>query len=278
MPLDNELTQHSPSRTGFEHLIVFSDLDGTLLDHKTYSHVAATAALDRLRALGVPLILASSKTAAEVAPLRAELGFAHCEAIVENGAGIVDAHGAGSGSEEAHRRILNALAGVPAPLRKHFQGFSDWSIEETARRTQLPIDQARKAKQRQFSEPGLWSGSEAELKTFLALLDAEGITAQQGGRFMTLSFGSDKAQCMAKIKERHAKADPQTFAVALGDASNDIAMLNAADLGIIIPNPGHGGIPRLEGEASGRIIRASRAGPAGWNEAVLRVLNSSQGD
>ncbi|MCE8458362.1 HAD-IIB family hydrolase, partial [Rhodovulum sulfidophilum] len=56
-------------------LLIFTDLDGTLLDHETYSHAEAAPALTALRAAGVPVILASSKTAAEIAPLRAELGL-----------------------------------------------------------------------------------------------------------------------------------------------------------------------------------------------------------
>ncbi|MEM9278462.1 MAG: HAD-IIB family hydrolase, partial [Pseudomonadota bacterium] len=68
-------------------LIFFTDLDGTLLDHETYSHEPAREALDAIRNNDIPLILASSKTAAEIEPLRNELGFDHCEAIVENGAG-----------------------------------------------------------------------------------------------------------------------------------------------------------------------------------------------
>ena len=72
-------------------LIVFSDLDGTLLDHDSYGYDAAAAALAALRARNIPLILCSSKTAAELVPLRAELGFENCAAIVENGAGILAA-------------------------------------------------------------------------------------------------------------------------------------------------------------------------------------------
>ena len=48
--------------------IFFSDLDGTLLDHENYDWSAAKPALSELKRQGLPLILASSKTAAEIAP------------------------------------------------------------------------------------------------------------------------------------------------------------------------------------------------------------------
>lgn len=50
-------------------MVVFSDLDGALLDHETYEFDAARPALDRLRRDGVPLVLCTSKTRAEVEPI-----------------------------------------------------------------------------------------------------------------------------------------------------------------------------------------------------------------
>ena len=70
-------------------LLVFSDLDGTLLDHESYSFAPARAALAALAEIGAGVVLATSKTAAEVAPLRAALGLAGWPAIVENGAGLL---------------------------------------------------------------------------------------------------------------------------------------------------------------------------------------------
>ena len=68
-------------------MIVFTDLDGTLLDHETYRFDAALPALETLAARGVPLVLATSKTAAEIGPIRQALGR-DVPAIVENGGGI----------------------------------------------------------------------------------------------------------------------------------------------------------------------------------------------
>src|SRR5262245_50293684 len=46
--------------------LVFTDLDGTLLDADTYSYEAASPALERLRERGTPLVMVTSKTRAEV--------------------------------------------------------------------------------------------------------------------------------------------------------------------------------------------------------------------
>ena len=253
-------------------LVIFTDLDGTLLDHDTYSHAPAQPALSRLRSLGIPLVLASSKTAAEIAPLRADIGFEHCPAIIENGCGILEAGQQSHPSTATHQRLLAALETLPSGLRARFTGFSDIGADRVAELTGLPTADAANARNRQFSEPGQWSGTEDEKRQFVAALDEHGIIAQQGGRFLTLSFGGNKALRMLEIAARMTRPDTVLFTVALGDAANDVAMIEHADLGIIIPNPAHGGIPVLAGEAAGSILRASLPGPGGWNEMIMHLL------
>ena len=72
---------------GKPQLIVFTDLDGTLLDQETYSWEAARPGLEALRSQNVPLILSSSKTREELAPIRRDLESPH-PFIVENGGAV----------------------------------------------------------------------------------------------------------------------------------------------------------------------------------------------
>ena len=248
-------------------MIVFTDLDGTLLDHDDYSHAPAEPALKALRQHGIPLVLASSKTAAEVAPLRASLGFAEVPAIVENGAGLLPPGESGLHGGQ-YDDLRAALARLPRDVAARFQGFGDWGIKGIARHTGLSPSDAARAAQRQFSEPGLWTGSSAGKALFLAALNDHGITAREGGRFLTLSYGGTKAQQMGAILTRYGSP----YSVALGDAPNDIEMLERADMGIVVANPAHAPLPPLQGEAEGRIRRTGLPGPEGWNEAVLGVI------
>jgi len=130
-----------------------------------------------------------------------------------------------------------------------------------------PTDAAR-AKERQYSEPGLWHGSAEERAAFVAGLASHGIMAREGGRFMTLSFGKTKADQMASIIAAH---HPK-YTIALGDAPNDVEMLETADFGVVIANPHRRPLPALAHEPSERILRTTVAGPAGWNEAILGLL------
>ncbi|MCM2563710.1 HAD hydrolase family protein [Lutimaribacter sp. EGI FJ00015] len=245
-------------------LLVFSDLDGTLLDHQTYDFAPARPALDALAEIGAGVVLASSKTAAEIAPLRNEMGLAAWPAIVENGAGLLPADTAGTDDDSVYRDIRTRVARLPPG----FHGFADMSAQAVARLTGLPLTAARAAKARQFSEPGLWKGDAASLATFLDAARKAGLHARQGGRFLTLSLAGTKADRMGALIARY---QPRAT-VALGDAPNDTEMLQTADFGVIVKNPDAPALPPLAGEATGRIIRTDAPGPMGWGHAIFDLL------
>ena len=241
-------------------LLIFSDLDGTLLDHASYEYRPALPMLSRLRRMGAVVVLASSKTEAEIADWQEVLGLSDWPAIVENGASV----GEGRFDDRDYRRIRAVLARLNAP----FRGFGDMGVAEVARVTGLAPESAAKACRRAHSEPGLWLGTDEALPGFLDALAREGIHARRGGRFLTLSFGGTKAGQMAALTARYA---PEVT-VALGDAPNDAEMLEAADYGIVVRNSHGPGLPPLKGENDGRILRTGAEGPAGWVEGMEALL------
>ena len=249
-------------------LLVFTDLDGTLLSHSSYRWDAATPALDALRNIGAAVVLASSKTAPEIAEIRAELAWDHCPAIIENGAGILPPDSTDTPKTDSYVRLRQTLDSLPAELRDPFCGFGDMTVAQIAQITGLSHNDAANAAERAFSEPGIWSGS-AELRgAFIDALHDHGIHAREGGRFLTLSYGRTKADQMAALTDAFAPR----HTLALGDAPNDIEMLQAAEFGVIVANPHRDPLPPLPGEDTGRITRTTLPGPAGWNGAVLDLI------
>ncbi|SPF80238.1 HAD-IIB family hydrolase [Pseudoprimorskyibacter insulae] len=251
-------------------LVVFSDLDGTLLDHDTYSFNAAIMALNALKLKDIPLVLASSKTADEIRVLHGQMGLGAAPMIVENGAGVVWPGQEASAGTDDYSRLRDALAALPADLRAGFRGFGDMTDQGVADVTGLAPEAAAMARKRQHSEPGLWALGPAKEQIFIAVLADQGITARRGGRFLTLSFGRTKADAMAEVAQA-LKAD---VTMALGDAPNDTEMLLAADYGVIIRNDHGTPMPPLAGEDSGTVTRTHLTGPAGWNQAVLHRLDN----
>ncbi|MCQ2004484.1 HAD-IIB family hydrolase [Rhizobium sp. NRK18] len=243
------------------------------MDHETYSFDAARPALERFRDKGIPLILASSKTEAEMLPIAEAMGIDY-PLIVENGAGIARHPAATTHqTDDTYAKIRSVLAALPTELKGLFASFGDWDAETVSERTGLPIESARLARMRRFSEPGLWSGTEEQKEAFKALLNDEGLMAVQGGRFFTIMPKTSKAERMRALADWYAETSGSAVrTIALGDAQNDVAMIEAADTGVIVANPAHAPLPPLAGEADGRILRTTKPGPQGWNDIILQII------
>lgn len=254
--------------TALRDVLVVSDLDGTLLDHRTYSWQAAAPALDVLRDAGAGVVLASSKTAAEMTEIRSDIGFSDWPSIVENGTGLMEPGETHFGKTEVYQKLRDDISDLPTG----FRGFGDMSVAEVAERTGLNQNAAQKARQRQYSEPGLWMGDKESEAQFVAAARDRGLKAQRGGRFLTLSYGSTKADRLHEVITRFKPA----HTIVLGDAPNDIEMIELADSGVIVSNPASPTLPHLPGESLGHIRRTKAHGPAGWAEAVFDIVHRLQ--
>jgi len=202
-------------------LLVVTDLDGTLLSHEDYRWDMARPALKRMKEMGAGIVLASSKTGPEIRVLREDMGLQHWPAIIENGGGLLEPTATAALEVSTYAQLRAELMKIPANLRNSFRGFGDMNLSEIRNRTGLSQVDAQRAQQRAFTEPGVWSGTAGQKAEFLAQLATYGITAREGGRFLTLSFGKTKADQMAVVISR---LKPR-YTVALGDAPNDVEML-----------------------------------------------------
>lgn len=266
--------------------MVFTDLDGSLLDHDSYSYRDALPALHRLGQLQIPVIIATSKTRAEVEPLREELGN-RAPFIVENGAAVYIPEGFFTGQpaqtstrdgywvrEVAAPREhwLAMLAELGESFAGEFDHFARAGNPGIARMTGLSEQAAARANQREYSEPVLWLGSPERREAFIARLRAGGAHPLQGGRFLAVSGDCDKGRALAWLREVYCQAygADGCHDLAIGDSGNDRAMLEAAETALVVRSPAHGlpSLARSEG-----IIYSTGFGPAGWAEGVARWLS-----
>ncbi|MGH9672853.1 MAG: HAD-IIB family hydrolase [Bryobacteraceae bacterium] len=244
--------------------LIFSDLDGTLLDDD-YSFQAAAAGLDAVRSAAIPLILTTSKTRAEVEYWRNRLDNRD-PFIVENGAAVYMPRGNGYDVIELGARyeaLVRALVEAADSAGCRIRGFHQMPVEEIAALSGLSLEQAALARRREYDEPfEILDGNEHEL---LAAVEARGFRWTRGGRFFHIIGASDKARAVLALRARY-RADVVT--IGLGDSLNDATFLNVMDIAILIRSPF---LDRLQAAVpQGRVTRLP--GPAGWNEAVLEVL------
>jgi mannosyl-3-phosphoglycerate phosphatase family protein len=255
-------------------LVVFTDLDGTLLDARTYEVGVARDALAALAERGAPVVFCSSKTAAEQRPLRAALGLTAWPYIVENGSAII-LPGA-SGTEHTHvpgrpaaevragLRRAAAAAGVPVT------GYADLTLDAVATCTGLTLTAARLARQRDYSETlvdELPADAWARLDAALA---REGLRAQHGGRFRTVTgAGADKGRAVRLVADHYRTTAGRAVPTAgLGDSANDASLLAAVDRAYWIGADRGAWSPPVHL----RLHRIAAAGPGGWREAIFDLL------
>lgn len=262
-----------------QQTIIFSDLDGTLLDPVNYSFGAALPALGLVRARAIPLVLCSSKTRAEIVDCRREMDNAH-PFISENGGGIFIPQGYFSGPVEADEveGYWRITLGTPyAEVRRHFvrlradfgvaaRGFADMSVDEVARLTGLLPEQAALAKQRDFDEPFVFDG--APDQAFLQAIEAAGLRWTQGRIFHILGR-HDKGRAVRLLTALYEREYGAVASIGLGDAFNDLPMLEAVAHPVLIRHEDGGFEQRID---MAGLTKTRRPGPQGWNEAILELL------
>ncbi|MDX1352293.1 MAG: HAD-IIB family hydrolase [Thiomicrorhabdus sp.] len=277
--------------------LLFTDLDGSLLDHHNYDYSPALPAIKVLQTQHVPWILTTSKTAEEVVDIRHQLDNPY-PFIVENGAGIFWPKGSMTFSEIFRKEwlqsieilqwqedyqyislnpvLLSDILALTERFRKQFHfiftGFSEMTVQQVADCTGLDLVQAAKAKQRHFSEPLLWQDSDERLQQFKRLMQPYGLQLIKGGRFVHLMGLSNKGLALRFLADYYHQAWQEPVeTMALGDGSNDIPLLEASDYPVVIRSPVN---PPPEVNHS-HVMVTREYGPEGWNQAVLNWLQTA---
>jgi len=266
--------------------IVFTDLDGTLLDFSTYSFEKALPALQLLEEKNIPLIVCSSKTRKEIEYYREKLGNNH-PFISENGGGIfIPKSYFASGTYSLEFRISNENGYEVIRLGAHYiglrkaievlrkegfkvKGFGDMTVKELAEIANMNINEAEMAKNRDFDEPFILEGTEEETQKLFEAIKSKGFNFTQG-RFFHILGNSDKGKAAAILIELYKKKLGKILTIAIGDSPNDISMLEKVDYPIIVQKPDGTYDQRIN---LPKLIKADGIGPDGWNKAVFTLIS-----
>jgi mannosyl-3-phosphoglycerate phosphatase family protein len=262
--------------------LVFSDIDGTLLDPDQGGFAPARELLEQLKQLGIPVVLATSRTIDQTTDLRRAMGNRH-PFIIENGGGVCipDDYFPEIPGEPTKDGLRLQVLGLERSVilqrleklkeRFDFHNLADLDNSQLQRITSLSAAELRAARARAASEWVLWRSGEQALQNFRQHLERAGLRAVQSGQFLHVTGETDKARAMAVLRasyQRHVGGQRLTV-IALGDGPNDLEMLRTADIGIVLP--------RADGsyvapETAPDLRHAEQPGPAGWRDAMLEII------
>ncbi len=265
-------------------LVVFTDLDGTLIDHYTYSSEGAKEALCLLANHGVPVIFCSSKTFSEQRFLQQQLGITH-PFILENGSAVAIPRGYfpkavleqyGLFVDFSDYEIFRFAHADTPELRailKNFEelkGFEDVSDSELESVTGLSGDALQRARERWFTETLVTPMNAEKAKEMADKLKSSGFVLSRGGRFYTIqSEQADKGKAVRWLAGifKETMTLPPVFA-AIGDSPNDLSMFASVDHAFLVQR--HNGMwtdMKMPG-----LQTIEGIGPAGFSAAVNILL------
>ncbi len=255
--------------------IVFSDLDGTLLEHKTYSFKEALPAIKKLKKKRIPIIFCTSKTRAETEFLQKKL-LIKGPFIVENGSAVFIPKKFFSFSFPFTKKTkTHLIIELAVPLKKilpkfkklkkkfRLKCFHGMSAKRVSLITGLPVSIAALAKKREYDEPFLLKNPLREKELFREMKKLK-LEYTKGGRFYHLLKGTDKGKAVKKLIELYKKQFKEVVSYSIGDSQNDFEMLKQTDYSFLVQR-------KDKSYASEEFSKAHGIGPKGWSKAMGKV-------
>jgi mannosyl-3-phosphoglycerate phosphatase len=265
-------------------LVVFTDLDGTLLDARDYSFAPAGEAVGLLKEEGIPLVVCTSKTTAEILYWRERLGNSH-PFISENGGAVYMPAGyfpfVPEGSREEGGYHVTGFGTPYGRLREAvsrlrekgfaIRGFGDMDDGEVATLTGLTLEQSALARKREYDEPFVMADGGGAPEGLLAAIGSLGLKYTRG-RLMHILGDNDKGRAVLYLAGLYARVYGSVVTAAIGDGMNDAPMLAIVDYPFLVRKP-DGSHERMINDP--RVVRVDGVGPEGWADAVMGLVKTT---
>ncbi len=276
--------------------LIFTALEGALVDPRTDSFAGAEEALFELERRKIAFVLLTARTREEIEPIRKKLGHNH-PFVTENGGGIFFPDGYFSikipGSVRTARylsiaqgrpyaEVCEALDDIAEECAVGVAGFHHMSLREIAENTGLRPRAAELARAREFDEPFYFtSADETAIARFVDRARERGFDARRGPTFWHFSAKCDPARAVRTLSRLFRDATHiKLRLIGIGGGEQDLPWLRAVDHAILLPDPGEAaGLPDSSPrDTPGRarsIVMGDTSGAAGWNKEILNIIGQS---
>ena len=265
-------------------IIIFTDLDGTLLNEESFSYKQIINFIKNLLKLdNFFIFFISSKTKEEMINLRKKMNI-NVPLIYENGAGIYDLKFCNLIKEPLKKNIVLAKQKIKEIKKKTklFHGFKSsirfldsMDIKEAKTVLGLPTDEIQFAIDRKFSRLFLFNGDDSFFKNLKIQASKNSLSINKGGRVYSISDNFTKADAFKFVKNKIKKNYPHSSFIGLGDSENDKKLLEAVDFACIIKNKNK----KLDlNKKTNFIFRSKYEAPFGWREIIKKVMKLRIGE
>ena len=272
------------------HQLIFTALEGALVDPRSGSFAKAEEALSELGRRNIALILVTSRTRAEIEPLRRKLQHNH-PFITESGGGIffpdgyfnVKIPGAVRNGRylcisqgQPYKEVCEALDEIAEETGVGVAGFYHMSPREIADNTGMRIRDAELARSREYDEPFFFtSADEPAIARFVEAANQRGFQTRHSGMFWHFSAGCDPARAVRTVTQLFREATRiKLRAIGIGGNAEDLAWLRAMDHAILLSlaKSDPESSTAAQGINARNITRGEAPGPTGWNAAILNII------
>ena len=253
---------------------IVSDVDGTLMDH-SYDLTPAKETIKYLQKLSIPVILCTSKTAAEVRVIRKDLNLSD-PYIVENGAAIY-----GESLKKVNGKIIlgqkyetleEILNFISKEIDYKLTPLNNLTDEEATKLTGLKGNSLNLMRDRHWSMPFLNPPSFLEEKINICCKKFK-VDIFKGNRMSNLlSTNSNKGKAINALKEYSNLQNIQI--VGLGDSPNDLPLLLNSDIKIVIPGLDGPNLNLLDQLKDQKFTLAREPNGYGWKREINKLLNN----
>jgi mannosyl-3-phosphoglycerate phosphatase len=272
--------------------LIFTGLEGALVDPRTDSFAGAEDALSELDRRKIAYVLLTSRTREEIEPIRRKLGHNH-PFVTENGGGIYFPDGYFSlripgavrtarylsiAQGRPYEEVCEALDEIAEECAVGVAGFHHMSLREIADNTGLRPRVAELVRARECDEPFYFTSADDKvIARFVKAAQERGFDARRGATFWHLSAKCDAARAVRTLSQLFREATHiKLRLVGIGGSQNDLPWLRAVDLPILLPDSRETGkLSDDSQENPGRtraIAMGELPGPAGWNKAILNII------
>jgi len=274
-------------KTAARRVVVVTDIDDSLLEPGARALPSERAALDFLASRGIPLVINSSRTHAEIERIQETLRLL-TPSISEHGSGlflppgcfpsIPDRAARAVGGHviefgRPYHEVVEAVRITGRELGVEIVGFADLTIEDAARELGVSDVEAQLAKLREYTELiRIADETDARRSHVLNALRRRGLRCWPIGRHYLVSATRYRAESLLTLKAlwRHSWGEPPSI-VGFGNSEDDINWLRHADVAVIVQDDHAGLDPRILSKLPTAHV-SQQPGRLGWSEAIVECV------